>query len=474
MKRAQLLFIATNNSQMTIGPLLNNFLVRGRKLLILAADLLVLISSIVLAHLSFEYPRYGILPNESLSSWILFLSFIFSAQFVIFYIADLYRVSNKAKTVLENALLPVGVATLLLFSAIAVFCYWTKFALGRDVLLMAAALSWAGSVLVRLAIVQVFSPRYLGLVKPIRCFIFGDGPLTTELSKEAAFKRNYEVINLATNSHNVFELQEAVANQNPEIILIDSTSGLKMPDELIDRLVELKFKGVQVVDIGTFYEKLTKRVPLLHLPGNWFLNSQLFNEISDQTVLRAKRIFDLIIVLLLSPLALVMVGISCLIIKLTSPGKAIYSQERVGGNGQIFTVYKLRSMIADSEKEGAQWTQTNDPRITPFGKIIRSTRIDELPQLWNIFVGEMSLIGPRPERPEFVETLKDEIPYYDLRHTVRPGLTGWAQVNEPLATPTDSLQKLEFDLFYIRHLSFWLELDIILKTIRVILMRKGR
>jgi exopolysaccharide biosynthesis polyprenyl glycosylphosphotransferase len=458
---------------MTFNTLLNSFLIRRRKLLILLLDYFVLLASIITSHIIFEFPKFGVLPNEVLPLWISFLAFLFFIQTTIFYIADFYTLPNKYKTVLENLGLPLGICSVTIFCGIAVFCYLTKFSLGRDVLLLATLLSWIGSLIVRLAVVQIFSPKYLALVKPIKCLVLGSGPLTQELKKQSEFLRSYEISSL-NEIIEVTELLSIIQEEQAEIILLDSSSGFQIPDKLIDELIKLKFRGIQIIELGTFFEKLTSRVPLLHLPGHWFLNSQIFNEISNQSLLRAKRIFDITISILLAPIAIILILLSCIIIKLSSPGKVIYSQTRVGQNGNEFLVYKLRSMVEDSEKDGAQWTTTNDPRITPFGKFIRATRIDELPQLWNIFKGEMSLIGPRPERPEFANNLKEEIPYYDLRHSVKPGLTGWAQVNEPLATPTDSLQKLEFDLFYIRHLSFWLEISIILKTIRVILMRKGR
>jgi lipopolysaccharide/colanic/teichoic acid biosynthesis glycosyltransferase len=168
--------------------------------------------------------------------------------------------------------------------------------------------------------------------------------------------------------------------------------------------------------------------------------------------------------------------IAAAMIKLTSPGAVFYSQQRVGQNGRTFTIRKLRSMQQDAEKgTGAVWSKGSaDARITKVGRFLRKSRIDELPQLWNVLVGDMSMVGPRPERPEFVQNLTRDIPYYGQRHVVKPGLTGWAQVCYSYgASVEDALQKLQYDLFYIKNLSIALDLFIIFKTVKTVVLRKG-
>jgi lipopolysaccharide/colanic/teichoic acid biosynthesis glycosyltransferase len=162
-------------------------------------------------------------------------------------------------------------------------------------------------------------------------------------------------------------------------------------------------------------------------------------------------------------------------IKATSPGPAIYSQRRVGKNGRVFTIHKFRSMYQDAEaRTGAVWATADDPRVTPVGRFLRRTRLDEIPQLWNVLVGDMSLVGPRPERPEFVAELTAQIPFYGQRHVVRPGLTGWAQVRHSYgASVEDALQKLQYDLFYIKHLSIAFDLFVALETLKTVLVRRG-
>ena len=170
-----------------------------------------------------------------------------------------------------------------------------------------------------------------------------------------------------------------------------------------------------------------------------------------------------------------MLLVLALLVRLTSPGVAIYKQKRVGLNGKLFTLYKFRSMVVDAERDGPVWSQENDPRVTTFGKFLRATRLDELPQLLNIFRGQMSLIGPRPERPEFVADLRARIPHYDLRHLVAPGLTGWAQVMYRYTSSVDeAARKLEYDLYYIKNHSIQLDFAILIKTIIMVLRRTGR
>jgi lipopolysaccharide/colanic/teichoic acid biosynthesis glycosyltransferase len=186
---------------------------------------------------------------------------------------------------------------------------------------------------------------------------------------------------------------------------------------------------------------------------------------------RIKRLFDLIlssILLIISIPLMLLTGI--LILVVGRPGSLIYKQRRTGRNGNVFTLYKLRTMYLNAEDGGAQWASKNDNRIIPFGHFIRRFRIDELPQLFNIITGEMSFIGPRPERPEFIVNLEKNIPFYTLRHLVKPGLTGWAQVCYPYgASIDDAREKLEYDLYYIKNQSIWLDLVIVLRTIRVVL-----
>jgi len=245
-------------------------------------------------------------------------------------------------------------------------------------------------------------------------------------------------------------------------------------DDIAHDLLEAKLHGAMVVDIRTFYEHVVQRLPLSQITEEWLLQTEGFSLNTRGSLRRLKRAFDLFLsLMLLIPAAPIML-ITALLIRLESPGPVIYRQDRVGLYEKEFTVYKFRSMRTDAEKNGAVWAAANDARVTRVGKFIRKVRIDELPQIWNIIKGDMSFIGPRPERMTFVKQLKEHIPYYSLRHTVKPGLTGWAQVCYPYgANEEDARHKLEYDLFYVKNISILLDIHIIFKTVGVVLFPKG-
>ena len=258
-----------------------------------------------------------------------------------------------------------------------------------------------------------------------------------------------------------------------------ATMILLLPDAPIDDdiardLLEAKLRGSMVVDIRSFYEHVVQRLPLSQINDEWLLQTEGFSLNTRGSLRRLKRALDVLIsLLLLIPAAPIML-ITAIVVRLESPGPVIYKQDRVGLFEKEFTVYKFRSMRADAEKNGAVWASAQDARVTKFGKFIRKVRIDELPQIWNILKGDMSFIGPRPERMAFVTKLKETIPYYSLRHTVKPGLTGWAQVCYPYgASEDDARRKLEYDLYYIKNMSILLDINIVFKTVGVVLFPKG-
>jgi sugar transferase (PEP-CTERM system associated) len=238
-------------------------------------------------------------------------------------------------------------------------------------------------------------------------------------------------------------------------------------------LLRIKTAGVHVNDFSSFMERETGRVDLDTVNPSWLIFSDGFS--SGRAVSSAaKRIFDVLAsgVLLLASFPLIL--LFALLVKLDSKGPAFFRQTRVGLYGQPFDVIKLRSMRADAEAQGAKWAETNDPRITRIGRFIRKVRIDELPQAWSVLKGEMSFVGPRPERPQFVEDLEDKLPYYAERHMVKPGITGWAQINYPYgASIEDSRHKLEYDLYYAKNYTPFLDLLILLQTLRVVLWHEG-
>lgn len=253
--------------------------------------------------------------------------------------------------------------------------------------------------------------------------------------------------------------------------IIVSDSKIEKNTEKI--LYSALLKRVNVLNLDSFFENITHRVPLSALSEGWFLNNLSQPEKKSYEVV--KRFADIILASFMGIFFLIFFIPLALLIYLTDRGSIFYKQKRVGLDGELFTIYKFRSMIENAENKGPQFASIGDTRITKIGQILRLLRLDELPQALNILRNEMSFIGPRPERPEFVEKLKEIMPYYNVRHLIKPGLTGWAQVNYSY---TDSLEgnliKLQYDLFYIKNQSFLLDLITLLKTINAILGRKGR
>ncbi|HKW98508.1 MAG TPA: TIGR03013 family XrtA/PEP-CTERM system glycosyltransferase [Bryobacteraceae bacterium] len=238
-------------------------------------------------------------------------------------------------------------------------------------------------------------------------------------------------------------------------------------------LVRLRVQGVRVEDVHTTMSALSGKIWLESIHPSWFVFSDGFHR--SRLVLAVKRALDLSFGMIGLAVSLPVMVLVAIAVKLDSPGPALFRQQRVGFAGKTFDVLKFRSMRVDAEKaNGAQWAAPDDPRTTRVGRFIRKFRLDELPQFINVIRGEMSFVGPRPERPVFVEQLRKEISYYDERHSVRPGITGWAQVRYPYgATVDDALRKLEYDLFYLKNMSIFFDCAIVLQTIRTVLTGKG-
>ena len=254
------------------------------------------------------------------------------------------------------------------------------------------------------------------------------------------------------------------------VSLVDARGKLPM-----DKLLEMKLDGVRFDHFASVYEEYTGKIAVENLRPSWLIFSAGFKK--TRRLLALKRAVDIaagaVGLVLTTPIMIALAAA----VKLTSPGPAFYGQRRVGRDGRIFTVRKLRSMRADAERDtGPVWSRGgSDARITPLGRIMRRTRLDELPQFWNILVGNMTLVGPRPERPEFVQSLAQQIPFYGLRHVVKPGLTGWAQVRYTYgASVEDAIEKLQYDLFYIKNMSVGLDVFVMFETIKTVLLRRGQ
>jgi exopolysaccharide biosynthesis polyprenyl glycosylphosphotransferase len=271
--------------------------------------------------------------------------------------------------------------------------------------------------------------------------------------------------------HNLENLKNILAKKSIDTIVLPME--LKREDEVVNFLYSNLFKKFRFLDLVSFYELIVRRIPLSVINETWFLHN--LQESDKKFYDKIKTILDYLLgFFLFIILGLIIIPIA-IAIKLGDGGPTFYSQSRVGRGGKIFKIYKFRTMKVDAEKNGAQFTKNRDSRVTRIGNFLRKTRLDELPQVINILKNEMSFIGPRPERPEFVEELKKMVPFYDVRHIIKPGLTGWAQINyHYAATLEENLKKLQYDLFYIKNRSLILDSLILLKTLNIILKLRGQ
>jgi len=315
--------------------------------------------------------------------------------------------------------------------------------------------------------------------------LIANGELLEEIERDLAIAdTNYKVkyfINTTSNSVKPISDKEVSASRLKDIVkmgvheIVVTRSSKFSSTELYSDLLDLFNQGYVIKEYSEVYEDLSGRV-YVSFKDNDFYKQFPFSQHKVKPLYRLiHRLFDVLISLVgLLSLSL-MLPFLCCVNLMANKGPLFYSQERVGKKGKLFKIFKLRSMIVNAEKNGAVWANKNDSRITTFGKFLRKTRLDEFPQFINILKGEMSVIGPRPERPVFVDQLAKEIPFYPTRHIIKPGLTGWAQVNTSYGASVDeSLLKLQYDLYYIKHRNIFLDLNIVIKTLSTVLFFRGQ
>ena len=390
---------------------------------------------------------------------------IFVLWIIVFYIAGLYdlrRLRNNLdfiKTLFLCIAINAALAVLL-FYLIPVFGIAPK----TNLLIFIAIFT----------IIEVFWRRFLNRTlafgeAPNKTLIIGDGTIGEEIKKTIAENPQLGYVIKA-------EMDEKTAYATPQEIktiagrerinLIVISSHLKQEPKLVAVLYELFGNGILVTDITSLYELIMRKVPLSEIQETWFLENIAGEARFYDSLKRASELFEaLVLGIVLLPFEIII----AILVTITSRGPIIYKQVRVGEKGKEFTLYKFRTMRVDAEKDGAQWAVKNDQRTTPIGGLLRKSHLDELPQLWNIIRGELSFVGPRPERPEFVAKLEARIPYYEARLFIKPGVTGWAQIHHRAdLTDEDVAEKLQYDIYYLKNRSPILDWAIILKTIKSI------
>ena len=450
-------------------------------MLLLLAEATVMFGAIVGA----VYLRLGMMEAQNeLIARQGFLKAALATAFCLaaFYLFDLYDfvVMHDRREVVLRLVQALGLAWIAL--AISFYAF-PQLMLGRGIALIALALALALMVGWRLSIHWFLGHPDFGE----RILIIGSGNLAVEVAREVLNRPDagYRIVGFVGTDSDLLgkslinpkvigitaDLKEIVKRENIDRIVV--AMGERRGHLPTDALLNLSLTGKVAIEEGlSFYERVTGRVSLLMIRPSWLIFSGRGRQarISGITRNLVHRLVALIGFILSLPIAIV----TAILIKLDSRGPIFYKQERVGKNGEPFVLMKFRSMRTDAEASGPVWASKSDDRTTRVGSVIRKIRVDEIPQFWNILRGEMSFVGPRPERPHFVAQLAQEIPYYEQRHLIAPGLTGWAQIKYPYgASIEDAREKLQYDLFYIKNQSLVLDAIILFETVKIILFGRG-
>ena len=452
-----------------------------RKLVFILGEGILIFSVVILASAS-------ILPNPSglsdllKDAWSKVLLVVLTTQ-IILYFNDLYEEYFKFDIVELGIRLvqSIGITSIALS---LIYFFWPSAVIGKWIFLWSIVFLLLFLVLWRILYAFIIQKRLF----TEKTIILGDGELAKDIYEEIGRKKEsgYDIkcivaleqkqtsqarfkdTHVTWGFENLFELAKSSHVSNI-IVALDQRRGIMPYRELLS----CKMGGMSIIDGESFYERTAGKILIEKINPSWLIFSDGFVKSPLSRLIKrfVGFVLSAIMLIVLSPLLLVIAVAICF----DSAGGVVFSQERVGENGKVFTLFKFRSMKADAEKySGPVWAAENDPRITKVGRIIRKLRLDELPQLWNVLRGDMSFVGPRPERSFFVEKLRKSIPYYDERFCVKPGVTGWAQVKYPYgATEQDTLEKLKFDLYYIKNMSLVLDLVVIFHTVKIVLLGRG-
>lgn len=430
-------------------------------------DLLLVTAGVHLGYRAFVWTpdgawlRFGWLQT----SGVLALTFMVSGLvFGLYEQQTLLRGSRIA----ARSVLAAGAATVLAYLAVSLLMYQTH---SRRVLFLAGVFYLCAAPVVRLLVcscIQNYSRKFLivGTDSRSRLPVQNQGDALTRRYQLAGYiSLNPVDIGREINGRRVLggldDLERICCEYRIREVVVGP--GAAHNSRALERVLDCLKLGCRVTNLSTFYEHVLSEVPLDHLEPDWFLFADLKHYRESQLMI--KRVFDVVAAVA----GLLLTGpfwpLIALLIKLDSSGPVFYHQTRIGLNGRTFRLHKFRTMHTAAEANGCAWASLDDPRTTRVGRYLRKARLDELPQLWNVLIGDMSLVGPRPERPEFVEQLAQQIDFYNERHLVKPGLTGWAQINYPYgASVEDARRKLQLDLWYIKHMSLELDLFVLLRT----------
>ena len=449
----------------------------GRAVTLIVFETCVIVAAVVFA----AYVRLGEKALSMVDEWPKWLLIAVVTQFCLYY-ADLYdtRIISDRRSLFERAMYALGATSFILA---LIYFFLPDMIVGRGVFVLAALCL----VLTVLGWRIAFEWTNRHVAPRERLLLVGTSKGAVDLARELYERADLgaqivgfidpdptrlgaPILNpgVVGTIEDIPTLVRAMSVDRVVVSLADARGTLPM-----DKLLEMRLDGIAFDHMATVYEEYTGKIAVENLRPSWLIFSSGFRK--GRLLQAGKRGLDLAVAAIGLLLALPLLIICAIAVRLDSPGSVLYRQQRVGQQGRLFNLFKFRSMRQDAEaKTGAVWATEGDPRVTRIGRIMRRSRLDELPQLWNVLRGDMSIVGPRPERPEFVESLAREIPFYGQRHTVKPGVTGWAQVSYSYAGSVDgTMEKLQYDLFYIKNLSLPLDLFIMFCTAKIVLLGKG-
>ncbi|SHI58994.1 sugar transferase [Algibacter luteus] len=457
-----------------------HFNISERKILLRIFDILSILFVLYLVSNSFEFD-YFTLTKENWT-WVFVLILYVSVFGTVFEMYDLQKSSRIEKI---STAIVFTVSTTVLFYLLTPF-FTPVLPDNRLQILFFYFAILIALILWRLAYITfIVSPRFYKKV-----LIIGEtSNIETIVEAFKSSDPNYKIVGFvncekdklasvkykAIPEFGASQIREIIKNENLSEIVVASYSSENITSEIYYTLIKLLEEGFPINEYTQVYEDLAQRIPVQFVGKDFYKYFPFSRNNQNKLYLFFHRLFDVLISLLGVISGLVFLPIVLLGNVLGNRGPLFYTQDRIGKNGKIFKIIKFRTMIKNAEESGAAWAKKGDIRVTPFGKFLRHSRLDEMPQFLNILKGEMSLIGPRPERPFFVKELSKMLPFYETRHIVKPGLTGWAQVKTRYASSIDdSLLKLQYDLYYIKHRGFFLDMNIMIKTLSTIIFFRGQ
>lgn len=457
-----------------------HFEISERKILLRVLDMVFVFACLQLIGNYFDFDYFIV--NETHWVWPLVLATYLTIFGTIFELYDLQQAS-KFQKILKNTILTVSVTVL--FYLLTPF-YTPVLPENRLQIIYFFLAMTIGILIWRwLYITLISSPRFFK-----RVLVVGDSfEIDKIVTNLEGADPNYKIVGYINTSDTVLNsglhkdiqkypienLNETVAENGISEIVVasDYTDGVTV--SLYNQLINLLESGFPIREYMQVFEEITQRIPVQHVDKDFYRYFPFSRSNQNKFYQFFHRLFDIVASLIGLTCFFVISPLILLINLIGNRGPLFYTQTRIGKNGRAFKIIKLRTMVKDAEKDGAVWAQKNDSRITRFGKFLRKSRLDEIPQFFNVLFGEMSLIGPRPERPVFVRELSKKIPFYETRHVVKPGLTGWAQVMGSYGSSEEhALEKLQYDLYYIKHRNLFMDLSIILKTISTVIFYRGQ